>query len=441
MVHDKGEYKIRSSYPYFVYIDNLQYRNFLDKNTHFYLIFELSKKNRKSLFKIIQDCIDNENFHGIIFVINKNELLLDRIFFLKELSLKLFKSNKEVGLWGIPYCVRQLIFGSFDFSQFAPRFIPEESQSYSKYTPTYRRDSSLLLKCVECIASSNCDGLGSRKENHSMWSYRTSHAYRKKGRDALFKTDNEQMQKLYDEFCDYIDHSDLTYADRYLYFVKNLDLGSSYSFSDRFVYHCDFPAPHEYEQELIFLGTHVQNKNFLPMISELVNRGEICRIGYTKAEKDNVSRESFYVNPNGESNYYLLKYFGIDLELDFPNKFYGVGVDFYNGEIKSYKVYCMVPTEILLQMRPQYFEEIGIDLLSLHEKEHYYIVRLDANKKRVSERIDLMYNDKDYLRYKPYIKHLSLPEKFLRKLHIFAFAFEFEAMQLNKMNIYYRNRF
>ncbi len=441
MVHDKGEYKIRSSYPYFVYMDNLQYRNFLTKNTHFYLVFELSKKNRKPLLKIIQDCIEYEHFHGIIFVINKNEVLLDRLFFLKELSLKLFKSDKEVGLWGIPYCARQLIFGSFDFSQFAPRLIPEENQSYSKYIPTYRRDSSMLLKCVECVASSSCDGLGSRRENHFMWNYRTSRTYRQIGRDELFKTDNEKMQKMYDEFCVYIDHSDLTYADRYLYFVKNIDHGSSYSFSDRFVYHCDFPPPHEYEQELIFLATYVQNKNFLPMISELVNRGEIRRIGYTKAEKDNVSRESFYVNPNGESNYYLLKYFGIDLELSFPNKFYGVGVDFYNGKIKSYKIYCIIPTEILLQMRPKYFEEIGIDLLALHEKEHYYIIRLDERKKKISERIDLMYNDKDFLLYQSYIEHLPFSEESLKLLHIFAFAFEFEEMQLNKINIYYRNRF
>ena len=278
--------KIISHHPFFVYIDDVQYNKCLTSKTHFTLIFDLTKKNRKSLLKIIQDCIAYENFHGIVFVVNKHEVLLNRIFFLKDLSLKLLENHKEVGIWGIPYCVMHLIFGSYHFSQFRTRFIPEESKYYSKFIPTYQQNSSILLQCVECIALSSCDGLGSRRENHHMWSYRTSHEYRQKGRDALFKTDNEKMQKLYDEFCYYIDHSDLTYTDRYLYFVKNLDLGSSYSFSDRFVYHCDYPAPHEYEKELKFLDTYIENKNFLPMISELVYEGEIRRIGYTKAEKN-----------------------------------------------------------------------------------------------------------------------------------------------------------
>ncbi len=432
----------REQWLYFVYVDEHQFYRCLNSQRDFYLLFELTKKNRKSLLKIIQACITHEDFHGIIFIADKNEVLLERLFFLKDLSLKLIKNHKEVGVWGIPYCVMQLIFGAYHFSKFIPEFIPEESCYYSKFTPTYQQDSSLLLPCVECVALHECDGLGSRKENHMMWSYRTSHKYRKIGRNKLFQTDNEKMQKNYDRYCDYIDHSDLTYADRYLYFLKNIDLGSSaYSFSDRFVYHCDFLPSHEYEQELSFLNTHVENSRFLPMLSELINRGEVRRIGYSQAERNGVSRESFYINPNAEDNYYFLNYFNIDLKITFLNKFLGVGIDYYNGKIKSYKIYFWVSIEILLEMHPQYFKQIDIDVCALFEKEHYYVIRLDEKKERVSERIDLIYNEKDRLLFDAYFKYLPFSQKQLNELTIFGFAFEFEAMMLNKMNIYYRNRF
>lgn len=424
-----------------VYINDTQYYTYLNSTTQFILIFELSKKNRKFLLRINQECIDNKNFHGIVFVINKNELLFDRLFFLKNISFRLFENSKKVGIWGLPNCIIQFIFDPYGFSQFVSKSIPQETEKYSKYTPTYQQNSSLLLKCTECFTVDICDGLGLRTENHLMWNYRSSHKYRKIGRDALFKTNNKNIEKIYHEFCTYIDNSDLMQADRYLYFVKNIDFGSSYSFSDRFVYHCDFPSFAEYEKELHFLSKYVENKNFLPQIDALAKKGKICRIGYSKADKDNVSRESFYVNPNDGHNYYLLDYFNIDIKIQFPNTFYGVGVDFYNGQIESYKIYFMVPVETLFKMHPQYFKKINIDIFSLHEKSHYYVIRMDADKKKISERIDLVYNKKDKLHYKQYFKQLSFSEDILNDLHIFAFAFEFKSMNLQKINIYYRNQF
>jgi len=426
---------------YSFYLNESQYYKSLNSEKSFYLILELTKKNRKYLLRIVKECISHKNFHGIIFLIDKNEILFERLFFLKDISIKLFNNNKKVGIHGLPYCVLQYIFGSDYFSRYFPDFISEDNQYYSKYIPIFQQNSSLLLKCAECIASTYCDGLGSRIENHYIWSYRTSHTYRALGRDILFQTDNAEMQNMYDSFCTYIDNSDLTYADRYLYFTKNIDLGSAYSFSDRFVYHCDFPPKNEYKKELNFLSTYIENRTFLPIIETLLNRDEVCRIAYSKANKDNISRESFYINPNGENNYYLLNYFNIKLDISFPNKFLGVGIDYYNGKIKSYKIYFVVSSEILMQIHPEYFNKIDIELFSLQKKEHYYIIRLDADKKMVSERIDLIYNDKDSIYFQKYLKKLPFSDSSIASLFIFAFAFEFESNQLNKINIYYRNKF
>ena len=435
------ERKLKPPSLYAVYIDAIQYQKWLEDKREFYLIFELSKKNRKSLLTIVQECLEYKHFLGMIFVVEKNELLFERLFYIKTLALKLLDNDKSTGVWGVPYCVMQSIFGPCDYSHYASGLIPQTNEIFSKYIPTYRKDSSLLIKCAECICVSDCDGLGSRTANHHMWDYRTSHTYRTKERDILFKTEQKEMQKIYDLFCNHIDQSDLSYADRYLYFVKNIDFGSPYSFAERFVYHCDFLPHFEYEKEFDFLSQHIKNRDLLPRIRFLAEKEEICRLGYSKAVNENIHRESLYINPRYENSYYLLEFFDVEIERSFPNKFFGVGVDFFNGEIKSYKIYFVVHSEILLQMRPHYFKKIGIDIDTLHQKEHYFIVRLNADKESVSERIDLIYNERDHLHYARYFEQALFPNENMKKIHPFAFAFEFEKDNIKKINIYYRNRF
>ena len=436
--NDKTNANASQEHLFINYINNIQYHTNLNGIQNFYLIFELSKKNRKHLLDIVNDCIENRHFLGLIFVIEKNEVLFDRLFFLQSLVLKIVQHGKNTGIWGVPYCVQQTILGAYYFSKFAPNFIQEEGKNFSKYIPTFQKESSLLLGCVECFDVYKCDGLGILSGNYSQKGYRTSHEYRKRGRDALFKTDNDEMQKIYDSFSNHIDNSSLRYADRYFYFVDNLDYGSSYSFSDRFVYHCDYIPRHEYTQEFNFLETHTSNKKIIPYLRTLADKDEMCRLAYSKAIKKKVSRESFYINPNGEHNYYLLKFFDIDLSFDFPNKFLGLGIDFHNAEIKSYKIYLMVPVHKLIEMFPLNLKKTDIDLLTLHEKEHFYIIRLDENKKKIAERIDIVYNDKDRVSLK---KYLPYSENVLDTLHILALAFEFESIDIKKINVYYRNRF
>ena len=435
---DKHTLLTPSVYPHIVYINDEQYQSYLRGTKQFYLILELSKENRKHLIDIVKECIEHVHFQGLVFLIDKNEILFDRLFFLQDLVLKFVKHGKYTGIWGVPHCVQQTILGSYYFSRLADKLIPEESKHFSKYLPTFQKDSSLLLECKGCFDANKCDGLGRRRENHYKKMYRTSHTFRKLGRDKLFKTDNNEMQKLYDSFSTHIDNSSLRYADRYFYFVDNLDYGSSYSFSDRFVYHCDFIPRHEYREEFSFLETHVTNKKILPDLRSLADKDAICRLAYSKAIKDNVSRESFYINPYDGGNYYLLNFFGIEIRCDFPHRFLGVGIDFYNGEVKAYKVYYMIPTEVLVEHFPLYLKKIDVDLTTLHEKEHFYIVRVDENKEKISERIDIVYNDQDRLALQ---KYLPYSERVLDALHIFTLAFEFESMDIKKMNIYYRNRF
>ena len=71
-----------------VYIDNQQYQSYLARTKNFYLIFELSKKNRQHLLSIVNDCTQHPHFKGLIFVIDKMKFCL-RDYFFTELDSKI----------------------------------------------------------------------------------------------------------------------------------------------------------------------------------------------------------------------------------------------------------------------------------------------------------------------------------------------------------------
>ncbi len=424
-----------------VYINNQQLKKILKKDKAFYLLFELSAKNRKNLQNVIQKCLDHTHCRGIVFSVNKNEILLDRLFFLRDVTLDFYHKGKRIGIWGVPSCIKMSIFGPQLFTELIPEMIEESSDCYCKNLPVNQYGSTLLLSCIKCIDTKVCDGLGLRKENQVEREYRTSYKFRQIGRDELYKTDSQMMKSTYESFRRYVDYSDLAYADRYLYFIKNIDYGSDYSFADRFVYHCDYLPYDEYEDELRFLDTQVLNKSFLSTIDNLARKRRISKIAYSKAVGDGVFRESFYVAPSDQYSRYLLHYFDIDINVESGDRLYGVGVDFYNGEIKSFKVYMMVRSEKLLRRCKNYIDKIGIDLLGMHERSHFHVLRLNQERKIVSDRIDLIYNEKDYLYFLPYFSQFQASDISFEKLYIFGLAFDFEDGNIKKINLYYRNRF
>ena len=427
---------------YIVYVNDQQYLKNLSAKKHFYLLLELSESNRKNLLKIVKDCKKHDYFLGIIFMINKNELLLDRLFFLKSITIELMDLNKRVGIWGIPYCAKKTLFGAYDFSQFAYNLIPEKSSYYSVNNLFYQTKSTLLTSCYQCIESIKCLGLGIQKENNILQDRGSiSHDYRIRGRDMLFRTKNIKMQNLYNTFTKYVDSSDLTYANRYLYFVNNVDFGSIYSFTNRFVYHCDFLPPHEYEEEFLFLSKVVQNIYFLNSVKTLISKGMLSRIAYSRAEKENIIRESFYVSPKDEYDYELLKYFNLKLDNKLPYKLYGIGIDFYNNELKSYKVYFIVPSNDLSKLSSNDLEKIDINIETLKQKEHYYVLRFNKDKKIISKRVDLMYSKEDKQVYMKLLEKFSSTQQLLEIAHIFALSFEFQEEKIEKMNLYYQNIF
>lgn len=440
MFSKKGE-STRNMYPIVVYLNEKQYKKTLYCLKSFYLLLKIPfHKNICNVLKIMDDCLRLEYFKGIVFDVSLNEILLDRLFFLKEFSINLTTHNKNIGIWGIPYCTLQDILGDYHYSLLAPLMISENSKAHSKCIPHHLLDSSMLFGCKRCIDIDECCGLGNRNENYIRRGGRiVQHTYNDAQRQ-LYRADNNDMKVLFESFMKHIDISDEYYAYRYVYFVKNIDYGSRYSFNNRFVYHCDFLPKHELDVELKFLKYHVINTEIIARLKELHLQDRISRIAYSKAIGDNTVRESFYVSPSDVRDKELLQYFQLTLDVNFTYKLNGLGIDYYDDKIKSYKIYCMVKTEILKENFSHYLKAIDIDVSCLSEKEHYYSVRYDKEKNKVSERIDLVYDDLDYEHFKHYIQEQGFSLEISKKTSFIVFAFEFENRQLKKINLYYKHR-
>ena len=428
--------------PIISYIKLEQYQNLLDSSNKFYLYFLLTSQNRKNIFNIVQDCLENDFFQGIIFDIDKNDILFNRLFFLKDITLRLIENSKDIGIWGIPYCAMQLIFDDYNYSLLVPRFIPSNSSRYSRLNIVDNYESNMLFRCKECFKVNDCNGFGKRKENILNWGGKISYKYLNiKGRDELFNPYDEDMKNLYLNFSKYIENSSKEYANRYLYFVANIDYGSKYSFKNRFIYHCEFLPEQELDKEILFLKNNVLNQSVLSKIKKLYKQYAIKQIAYSKAIRNDTIRESFYISPNNEKSIDILKYFQIKENFIFPYRLYGLGIDYYNESIISYKIYSILKSHLIVKYFSKYLKKIDIDILDLYEKEHYYSIRYDKNMKKISERIDLIYNDTDYKYFKKYIDQVGFSEEFLNKIIVSLLAFEFKDNKLIKINIYYHNRY
>jgi hypothetical protein len=377
----------------------------------------------------------------MVFVVSPDRLLLNRLFFLKEILQALWKAHKKVGVWGAPECVLMEILSPPLFSRLRPAFLEEEGAGRCRFEPAAWYRSALRIGCRNCIVRDRCAGLGNRPQNLGAREYRSTHTSRRRWRDALFRSSLPELRKLYRRFADYVDRSDLRYADRYLYFVQSLDYGSAYSQNDRFVYHCDYLPDGEVDRELAFLRRQKGNGLPLSELETLLRSDSVSRFAYSKGVGKGRERESYYFAPSDVYDHRLLEYFRIPGKYDDRERLIGIGVDYYDGRLEGYKLYFDYRSEKLWRRFPAYLERIGIDPMELHPRSHYYVQRLDPKGDTLSERIDLIYDPRDFRHYVPYFSHFDFAEEAWKRLHLFALAFDFVGERIGKINLYYRNAY
>ena len=428
--------------PLLRYLGHGHLERILQEGRDFLLLFPLDAHHRTALFEVHSRLSNHPRCRGIIFEIDKNEILLLRLCFLRELIEHWRAQGKEVGLWGIPACVRIEILRPWLFSLMKHRMIPETTERWERIVHRDFEDSAQLLTCRDCLEIPDCPGLGTKPENlRHAWTYRNPPTVYAKNRDLFFRSRDPQLLQSYRRFSRHADASDSRHADRYLYFSKPLDDRSDYAFTDRFIYHCDYLPPEEYDEELDFLGAEVQHREILGIYSALGQRGHISRFGYSYAVRNSRRRESFYLAPSDPFCSLLPESFGLDPALTEGRTLIGVGVDFYTTGEREFKIYTEHRVEELQRNFAPLLRSIDIDLYALRQKTHFHVRRIDARGDALTQRIDLTYLPEDHIHYLPYLRRFPFSEAEWNAMHILGFAFDFREEAISKISLYYRNRF
>jgi hypothetical protein len=375
----------------------------------------------------------------MVFLVDPDLLLLDRLFFLRELLLSLHRAGKRMGIWGVPECVLIDILTPALFSELRAGFLEETGPGRCRFDPGIFARTALRLECRPCIARERCGGMGRKPENLLPREYRSAHDFRRRGRERLFRSEDPELRERYRRFADYVDRSDLRYADRYLYFVKTLDYGSPYVQTDRFVYHCDYLPRRDYPEEATFLASQTLRSDRIEDLRLLGSSGAVARFAYSRGRGKRGERESFYFAPPDPSDHTLLSHFGVPRSYGERERLIGVGIDYYDGRLESYKIYTELRGEELWRRFPAYLERIGIDPLELRQRRHYHVLRLDPGGSVRSERIDWIYDPRDRARYRSYLGRFPFGELTGGAIHIMGLAFDFSDGHLQKVTLYYRN--
>jgi len=417
-----------------------QFEALREAGREFRLLLTLPLATAGILWRLYALCLGESRCRGVVFVVDRDRILFSRLFFLREIMLKLKASGRSVGVWGVPECVLLEILGPWDYTLLRPEMTDPEGPGRCAVSRVGLHGSALMRHCAGCILCKTCEGMGSRQENLVVREFRTVSRLRRKGRDRFFESGNPQMRRRYRAFCDYVDQSDLRYADRYLYFIRNLDFGSPFSQKERFVYHCDYLPPAGYVREGDFLATQSRQKALVERIVRLGETGRVSRLGYSAAVRESEWRESFYLAPGNGKDLSLLDALGPIPHTDPVGELFGgVGMDFYNGTLHTFKVYHLVRREWVMRFAAPLAEATGIDLAALREPLHYYVERLDPSGRRLSHRIDLTYRSEDHPQYEALIDRFGFDAETLTSIRIFGFAFDFEGESLTKINLYFRN--
>ena len=222
-------------------------------------ILHLSKDNIFVLDKIINFYLNNPNSSNLIINIDKNSFILEELKFLKDLAFGFYLKQKRFGIWGVPYCVLQSIFGGFDFARFSNYMIPENF--LLKISKRNYENSVLMLNCKKCIKKDSCVGVGNLNCNMKQFSWRASNEYRLKVKNLVdFSLD---IKKDYLKFLSHISKFPLDITDRTITYAKVFSNLETFDYKDRFIYFCNYLEMSEFYEEKDFIYNFSKSKKFV----------------------------------------------------------------------------------------------------------------------------------------------------------------------------------
>ena len=413
---------------------SLDARIALQKN--FFLNFEFGKGYENDLKQIIEACRANKSFSGIAFRLDQDRQHFQVLFFLTDEIETLLALGKQVSIWGVPVCVPLTLF-----SNYISMRITQSKIIKTKKEVLGKRTKLFLAECKHCSMYPSCNGLG--KKNIKTF---TPHPDQRLSTSLPQITnpfkEGSFLYNKFDIFSQYCRQENNTITSRNIFFVSNIDFGSTHSYSDRLIYSCMSLPPREYKKEFEFLRAQSLNSSYVDLIQSVATIYNNVGIGYSIAQQGGITRESFYMGTTKQYGLALLKDFKIDYiaEKEMAENFYGIGIDVIHSSIICYKLYFDFSINCSDNFcSDNFMNRLGFDIRKLSTKNHSIVLRIDEKFQKISEKIDFAVNSDDLSLFTHLIDNIEYFKMNPDRLSIFNISIEFEDDGMSKINIYHAN--
>lgn len=341
--------------------------------------FTLNKNNFNELNQLAESVLASPDKPGLVITFDKNNLVFDRLR-LKRLVELFMEKNKQLGLWGLPWCVLQTQLGGYLYSKIAHRLIPLPNLTEGC------ESSALLLECKDCSQVDGCCGLGIREENQKRFIWRPVQSVRyETARTISFAS---PLDKLHADTWEHIrrfpqDRSDrvISYAD--IFPIKGTQGHDIYH--SRFIYFCNYLCSDELKSERSFITRVAISRDFA---AHFFDEYPSCfkRYAYSLSTGKRL-RETYYgwFIDEACSTRFLNKKTGNDI----LHSSHLIGVDIHEGHPYELKRYAKVKDEKLFFIWLD--EEFRIVLPQIIKKScQYYrfVERSDTKGRLISVKIE-----------------------------------------------------
>ena len=404
-------------------------------NSNFYPIFHINNLN----LNYMQNFENFKNLGGAIFIVDKSNVDFNKLMFLKNLVLYFHLNLKKIGVWNLPYCFEKYVYGNFDYVRFS-NFLIQPNFLFFNLFHSINSNSIQLNQCKYCEMSKTCLGLGSKKENWSLWDFRLKSEYRAKI-STFKKFQDEKIQQKHLEFIEYIKNSSVRYADRSIHYSSTYNKKSILNFSQRFIYYAHYIPPSEINSEFSFFQKNISSNPFVILLKEIYSSFYLTGFAYSFAYKDEFVRETFYIFPVNEEFFleFINKNIHFNLTLNNFEDYYFLGLDFKENVISGIKVYTKVSNyELFIDFILQAYN-VDISFLAEFEAYNYlYVRRINSKLEEEGFKIEVKINKKkNIIRLLEYLDFTIDENKFNNK-YISRIALDYDLNgNLNKVNIYY----
>jgi len=402
---------------------------------NFYLHFDLNMGNDQYLKQIAMLCTGSRKCRGVIFQIGQNRFIFGKWFFFKDIFEQLLVADKQVSIKGIPACVIRTLLGGYLYM----RFVNNQPDKHVIHECREQGEEIFLPVCESCIDKKGCCGVGNidmtelkpviKKHLGSI----PVHLVKPFGKEHVILN---TMHQAYIEYC-HKKESPVTY--RTVYYVNNIDFKSEHSYSNRFVYGCDYISPDEYAEEFAFLREHVFHKQYIDLLESIASIEKTSQIAYSLAQKGEIFRESFYMFVPKQYGDKILEDFKVHYQYpqSLDMQFIGIGIDVIHNKIEGYKLYFQSAKDFL----KNYLKPYGIEISRLIHNSHYLVLRLDKKQHFVSYKIEILIEHEDLQYFRNVIDDYDYYDTQLKQKGLYNIAIEIVDDQISKINIYHRHYF